>query len=468
MKTRFLHRRSRAAGLLTVLTAAATVCLTACAQPAADVAPAGDRPPNVLFILIDTLRADHMSLYGYDRDTTPFLSQLAERSAVFARARSQAACTYPSVNVILTSRYAYRFYKLPGGRMSIPDDLVSMPELFRAAGYTTAAVSASPIVRATPSENNPSGGFGRGFDTFDETCLWREAACVNARATSALGQLDEPFFLYLHYMDPHGHYQPPSDWQHKFTRPYHGHDFIAAGNGNPIGQMLYDNGPVVEYDERDIEHLRDLYDEEIAYLDSQLKLLFAELEAAGRLANTIVVITADHGEEFLEHGHIGHCRGVWDTLTWVPLLINGPGVEPGLFTGPVQHVDLLPTLLDQAGIETTRDGMRGRSLRDVMATGPGDSGNPFAFSDQSRYRAADDGRFQLILDGVDMKFTLFDLDADPLEQQDLWSPENPEGEKLSSALGGWLKATGQWIKLDEALAAGRDTEEMLRTLGYLQ
>ena len=441
--------------------------LTACAGPASSP-PHDQGPPNVIFILIDTLRADHMSLYGYERPTTPFLDELAGRSAVFGRARSQAACTYPSVNVILTSRYAYNFYKRPGGHMGIPDDLVPMPQLFRAAGYATAAVSASPIVRATPSEHNPEGGFDRGFDTFDESCLWREAACVNDRGLAVVDSTAKPYFLYLHYMDPHGHYQPPASWHLRFAQPYNGLDFIAKGDANPIAEMLYDNGPKVDFTDHDIQHLRDLYDDEIAYLDTELRSFFAALEAAGRLDNTIVVITADHGEEFLEHGHVGHCRGVWDTLTWVPLMIAGPGITPGRYPHAVQHVDLLPPLLDLARIEAPREGMRGRSLRTALQTGTDHAEESFAFSDQSRYRAADDGRFQLILDGVAMKFQLFDLDADPLEHDDIWSPDDPNGAMLSSALGDWLKDTGQWIRLDEALAASQNTEEMLRTLGYLE
>ncbi len=445
------------------------VCiLTGCAAEAPPAPPAPDTPPNVIIILIDTLRADHMDLYGYERSTTPFLTELAADSAVFARARAQAGCTYPSVNVMLTSRYPFQFYKRKDEGFGIPDDLPSMPELLRRSGYSTAAVSASPIVRATPSEHNPHGGFGRGFDVFDETCLWREAACVNRQANRVVDELSPPFFLYLHYMDPHDHYRPPDDWRHRFTRPYDGHEFVANGEINPIASMLYDDGPEVAIGDRDIEHLRDLYDEEIAYLDSQLRAFFEDLEAGGHLENTIVVVTADHGEEFLEHGHVGHCRGVWDTLTWVPLIVRGPGIEPATFDQAVQHVDLLPTLLDLIGAEAGDTLMRGRSLREALSSGELSDDISYAFADQSRYRAADDGRHQLILDGVDMEFDLFDLDADPLQQTDVWSPDDPTGDRLSAALGSWLRESGQWIRLDEALAAGRETEEMLRTLGYLE
>jgi hypothetical protein len=164
--------------------------------------------PNVIIVLVDTLRADHMSTYGYTRPTTPYLDTLAETSFVFERARSQAACTFPSVNTLFTSRYAFDYYQLPEGEMGIPDRFPTIAELLHDQGYATAAVSASPIVRVTPSDHNPSAGFGAGFDVFDETCLWDTAACVNLRAQKLLADLEEPFFLYLHYMEPHSYYDP--------------------------------------------------------------------------------------------------------------------------------------------------------------------------------------------------------------------------------------------------------------------
>ena len=131
--------------------------------------PEPAHPKNVIFVLVDTLRADHTSIHGYSRPTTPFLEQLAAESVVFDRARSQAGCTYPSMNSMLTSRYPFDFYRREPGDMGIPEEYPSIAEILKAHGYFTAAVSASPIVRATPSEHNPSAGFGRGFDVFDES-----------------------------------------------------------------------------------------------------------------------------------------------------------------------------------------------------------------------------------------------------------------------------------------------------------
>jgi arylsulfatase len=425
--------------------------------------------PNVIVIMVDTLRADHMSLYGYERATTPFMDRFASEAVVFERARSQAACTFPSVNSLFTSRYAFDFYVQGENEMGIPAEYPTIAEIMRDRGYHTIAVSASPIVRATASKENPKGGFGAGFDVFDESCLWREAAMVNARALELLGEGREPFFLYLHYMDPHGPYAPPAAHQKRFTGPYEGHDFIAIGDIGPIGEMLYDNGPKLEISDRDLQHLVDLYDDEILYFDGQLEQLVASLRKDDLLDRSLLVLTSDHGEEFLEHGHVGHCRGVWNNLTHVPLLMRVPGIDGGGRTdAPVQLVDIVPTLLDEFSIDATAIPFDGTSLGILLRGDDPANLRGYAFSDQSKYRAADDGRWHFILDGIESTVTLYDLRADPLEQRDLFTRNHPEGERLGAVLNGWLKETGQWVRFDEALAASKAKEEELRALGYLQ
>jgi arylsulfatase len=417
--------------------------------------------------MVDTLRADHMSTYGYHRPTTPFIDGLAAESVVFERARSQAACTFPSVNSLLTSRYAFDFYRQEAGKMGIPDAYPALAELLAEQGYRTIAVSASPIVRATGSEENPEGGFGRGFEVFDETCLWSSAECVNRRALELTKGLREPFFLYLHYMDPHGPYAPPESHRMVFTQPYEGFDFIAAGDSNPIADMLFADGPELEITDRDIQHLVDLYDDEILFFDGELQKLLGRWSDNGLLDRSLLVLTADHGEEFLEHGQVGHCRGVWDTLTHVPLIFRFPGVEGGRRIGTaVQLVDVVPTLLDVLDIEPVGFAAEGVSLSRVMSGGK--AAREFAFTDQSRYRAADDGKRQLILDGIESTATLFDLQTDPLEQHNLFTGANPDVDRLGVALNRWLDETGQWVNFDAALAAGKAKEEELRTLGYLR
>ena len=445
----------------------AVSCVAGCgAEPNTSASPT--KPPNVIVVVVDTLRADRTSLQGAQRPTTPFLERLARDSVVFDRAWSQSACTYPSVNSLLTSRYPFRFYSPDDQFMGIPGDVPSMAELFGAAGYRTAAISASPIVRATPSKHNPGGGFGAGFEIFDESCLWRDASCVNARAVDVLSQLDEPFLLYLHYMDPHGPYSPPKSHPRIFTGSYDGPEFIAAGSFKPIAAMLYRDGPPVEFTDADIAHLLDLYDEEISYFDSRFEKLLAQLSADGVLDRSMLVVTSDHGEEFMEHGHVGHCRGVWTTLTWVPLLFRGPGIQGGRrIASAMEHVHVLPTLLDLADIEHDASALRGQSWRDVL-TGADPSPTALTYTDQTYYRGVDDGRYHLIFDAQGPEFHLFEPAVDPLELHDLFAPDHPGALRLQEALGLWMRETGQWGLLDQALASAAKKQEMLRALGYLE
>jgi len=423
-------------------------------------------PVNVVFVVVDTLRADHTSLHGYHRATTPTLETLAADSIVFERARSQAGCTFPSANSYLTSRYAFDFYRRVDEGFGIPEDYPSIAEILQSAGYTTAAVSASPIVRATPSEENPTAGFGRGFDTFDETCLWKPARCITRRAMELATSLPEPYFLYLHYMDPHDSYRAPDGFRH-FAGDYDGFDFIAAGDPNPIGEMLYNHGPSIELDRNDMQHLVDLYDDEILYFDTTFATLMDWMKIDGVYDRTLMAITADHGEEFLEHGHVKHCRGVWNTLTHVPLLLHFPGGgNAQRYPGAVQLVDLVPTIIDIVDVDAGNVDFEGRSLLPLLDAPGGPAG--FAFSDQTKYRGIDDGRFHLILDGLESTLTLYDTHLDPLEATDLFAGGHPRLDILTTELDTWLERTGQKAHFEAVLEASRVQEEQLRALGYLE
>lgn len=442
------------------------IVLAGCAQEPRPVTrkPA---PQNVIIVLVDTLRADHMSLYGYHRETTPFIDQIAAGSVVFERARSQSSCTFPSVNSLMTSRYPGVFTQQEKGQLGIPAEYPAIAEILDSKGFHTVAVSASPIVRATPSDFNPVGGFGRGFDTFVEGCTWLHGACLSAKVEAQLDTLEEPFFLYLHYMEPHAPYRPPERYSKMFAGEYEGHDFIRDGDPNPIGKMIYADGPSYEIGDREINHLIDLYDDEIRYFDGVLRRLFRMLETRKQLANTLFVLASDHGEEFLEHGHIKHCRGLWDTVTRVPLMIRLPYGEDGkVIDSAVENIDIVPTILDYLEIEFDGLGFRGSSLRPLIEGRANDRRH--AFADVGRHRGIDDGRFHLILDVSTNQFTLFDLRSDPLEQHDLFDPSHPEFSPLSAALEDWLEKSSGDGRLLESLAAARAKEEELRALGYLE
>ena len=438
------------------------VLATACGQ----MPPEPTTRPNVILVLVDTLRADHMSTYGYERLTSPYLDEFAAGAVVFEHARSQSSCTFPSVNSLMTSRYPDVFARQGLNQFGIPARYPAIAEILDDHGYYTVAVSQSPVVRKTPSNHNPNGGFGRGFDRFVEGCVWRHGTCLNRRIFKELGLLEKPFFLYLHYMEPHAPYFHPKKHPLQFAGEYEGFDFIRDGNPKPIGKMIYGDGPEYDLTDRDIQHLVDLYDDEILFFDDVFRSLIQELEANGLLEETLIVFASDHGEEFLEHGHISHCRGVWDTVTHVPLFIKIPGVEGGRIEVAVQNLDIVPTILDYLEIDSEGFGFEGKSLRPVIEGQ--EKSSLFAFSRQTGFHSSDDGRFHLILDTDNDCFTLFDIRNDPLEQHDLFEVSHPELGPLKASLDGWLEQTSKGTRLQESVLADKAKEEELRALGYLE
>lgn len=421
---------------------------------------------NVVVVLVDTLRADHMNTYGYERPTSPYIDEFAADAVVFEHARAQSSCTFPSVNSLMTSRYPGVFALQGKGQFGIPAEYPAIAEILNNLGYHTVAVSQSSVVRKTPSKHNPNGGFGRGFDRFVEGCVWRHGTCLNRRIFKELELLEKPFFLYLHYMEPHAPYFHPKNHPLQFAGEYEGFDFIRDGNPNPIGEMIYGDGPNYDLTDRDIQHLIDLYDDEILFFDEVFRNLIQELEANGLLEETLIVFASDHGEEFLEHGHIRHCRGVWDTVTHVPLFFRIPGVDGRRLAAAVENLDIVPTILDYLSIDGEGFGFEGQSLRPLIE----DREAPlqYAFAQQTEYRSSDDGRFHLILDTDNDRFTLFDTRKDPLEQRDLYDPAHPEFGLLRQALFSWFEQTSPQLRLDDSTAADRAKEEELRALGYLE
>jgi arylsulfatase A-like enzyme len=457
---------------LAALTAGAALLAAACSSGTAEPA----RPRNVIFILVDTLRADHLGIYGYGRDTSPHVDAFARGAVLFQNARSQASCTFPSANSMLTSRYPSAFLGQPNRSMGIPPSIPSLPEVLRLHGYRTVAVSSSAVVRNTPSQHNPGGGFGRGFETFREECVWKAARCVNRQALEELrGHRDQekrqdgekPLFLYLHYLDPHGPYSPPAETR-RFAQGNPEKSFIRNGNPNPIGDMLYNNGPDPGVTPADLQHLKDLYDDEIAYLDSELAQLFGVLKEEGWLDDSIVVFASDHGEEFLEHGHIKHCRTVYDASVKTPLFFHIPGIGARTVDRPVQNLDIVPTLLDYLGLPTGDLKLEGESLRSVVDAGKTAGDDPHQYSFSGPYRSVADGRYKLIQDLAGSGFWLFDLQRDPGETRDILAAERRTFHRLRGELGEWLARTEGPGQADESLRKAREAEEKLRSLGYLE
>lgn len=469
-------RRCRGALLL-----AAAAALGGCSRP-----PSGPGPPlahNVIFILVDTLRADHLPLYGYGRDTSPNLTALARQSLLFANARSQASCTFPSVNSILTSRSPAAFLGQPGGAMGLPPAIPGLAEILRARGFHTAAISASPVVRQSPSRFNPLGGYGRGFASFQEDCVWKGADCVTDQALPHLDHDPRPLFLYLHYLDPHGPYAPAApaapagsagSWRRRFALapPEPVKEFVRKGDPNPIANWLYKGGPDPGLTAADLRYLIDLYDDKIAFFDAQLGRLLERLRATGLLDDSIVVFAADHGEEFMEHGGVKHCRNLFDTAIRTPLLLRVPGARPRTVAAPVENLDIVPTVLDLLGATPPSPppaagaAFEGRSLRPAVAGEDAALPEARQFAAQGALRSVAGGGLKLVYDLGTRRFALYDLAADPGETRDVLGQHRRELQSLRQALSRWLART-EGPAAGDSLHRAAEADRRLRSLGYL-
>jgi len=446
-------------------------------------------PWNVVVVMVDTLRADHLGAYGYGRDTSPRFDALAAGSVLFENARAQAPCTFPSANSALTSRDPSAFVGQPHGDLGIPEAIPDLATLLAARGYRTYAVSASPIVRATPSDVNLAGGFGRGFDGFEESCLWREAACVHRAALDVLRWRDgeKPFYLYLHYMDPHDPYRPPEPEPRLFAGDSPGEkSWVELGDPNPLARRVYDGDGSVTVTAAELAHLVDLYDDEIRYLDRHLGLLADELERRRLLDRTLFVVVSDHGESFLEGGfdggHVKHCRSLFEREIRTPLLLRVPGAAPRRVATPVANLDLVPTVLDYVDERLPRAApgseagsappptpaeLEGASLRALVDGGErttGDGGAPVVLSSIGVWRAAGDDRWKLIANLRTGEKKLFDLAADAEETTDVLADNRRAYHRLNDAMEAWLAG----VEGAGDAAAGEEAQKRLKALGYLQ
>ena len=434
-------------------------------------APEADDPPqwNVVLIVVDTWRADHLRLYGYDRATTPYLDELARKAVIFEEARSDAGCTFPSANSLLTSTYPQLYLKtMKDHGWAIPSGIPTLAEMLKSAGYATSAVSASPIVRANPGRQNPDGGFDAGFDEFDDSCERQPASCVNHIAFDMMDAAEEPFFLYLHYFEPHDPYQPPEEHERVFATKDYAKSWVADGGLIPLFKMLYKEGPSVEFTDEDLAYALDLYDEEILYFDSQLKELVERLKSDGTFDRTLMVLASDHGEEFMEHDHFFHCKDLYyDTVMKTPLLFWVPGLERSLTIRELaQNLDIVPTLLDYLQIDDSAYDLKGKSLRPLIEQTR--SIHRYVFGMQRHARTVTDGRFKLSYNIKSGEVKLYDLDRDPNEQMNIIARRPALANELTSVLLRWVETVeGDDVEVAERARDASEVTERLRALGYL-
>lgn len=306
----------------------------------------GERP-NILFVLVDTLRFDHTTPYGYERPTTPSLQRLlAGPGLVAEEAYSQAPWTLPSVTSLVTGRYPGEMLGDNFAAYGVPAGVKTLAERLAAAGYRTGGFYAN----GTLHDGN---GFDRGFETFfsPPVEVQPDAAEMNGRVLTWLGahrRGPAPFFLYVHYIDPHDPYLNPDlvDDRSPFFPEYQGKVLGGWIHG------IYNGRIELEDPENDIAHIQALYDSEIRYLDRFLGQLL-EAIPADVLEDTLIVLTADHGEELFDHGGWKHGFTLYEEQVHVPLIFRWDGRIPAgrRLPGTVRLLDLAPTLAAAAGAE---------------------------------------------------------------------------------------------------------------------
>ena len=320
--------------------------------------------PHVLLICLDTLRADHMGAYGYElRPTTPNLDALAASGVLFTDTNATAAWTKPSVPSFLTGSWpavhgVYEGSARRGGRLTtdvLGEGSYTLAEAFSDQGYDTAAFLRNAQLR-------PGRGIEQGFDLYVDQAGDAAEICATALAWLDERQDGRPFFLYLHILDAHWPYDIPDEAAARFADPAIV-ELISGDNWRDRRDAINDGELLL--DEVQHEQMLALYDGAIAYTDAQLGLLFDALRDRDLYDDLVVAVVADHGEEFLEHERLGHGHGLFENLTQVGWIMDGPGIAPSQVHTPVSLVDLFPTVLSAAGLSGAIDAETKSRLRGV-------------------------------------------------------------------------------------------------------
>ncbi len=426
-------------------------------------------PRSVVLIVVDTLRADHLGLYGYGRDTSPRLDALARDAAIFDHAFASSPWTLPSFGSLFTGRLpAEHRAGWPAGApeggdadgrefLPLRAGLPTLAETLAVAGLDTAAVMNNAFL-------HPDFGVARGFATYDHIGgnrkRIRRADEVVDRALDWLGKEGRgDFLLVVHFFDPHLNYDAPAPFRGSFAdSEMSDEERNALMELRPLRQRVRQGEPV------DWDFLIGAYDEEIAFVDRELGRLWRGLEESGRLAESLVVLTADHGEEFGDHGGFEHGHSLYGELVRVPLLVWGPGVEPGRRAEPVSLVDVYPTVLDALGLPAP-EGLPGRSLIEAPV-------ERTLIAERTLYGAHRESAiawpYKLIHAPRRPRETeLFNLEADPGETESILRLRRDLAADLLAQLEAY-RAHARGIAEDEPARLDEETLENLRSLGYIQ
>lgn len=437
--------------------------------------------PNVVLLVVDTLRADRVGAYGAIPSRTPNLDAVATDGTVFLDAWAQAPWTLPSVASLLTGRYP-RSHGVIGRSMDfgrpagatggggnwayLPDAVPTIASVARRAGITTFGVTSNLLVS---QENN----LAHGFETFVELPVapmpiqWARAETVHRSFEEWLGlNGDWRFFAYLHYMEPHDPYVPTPELRRGCPGGFR--EDVCTGVIRDLARERERGGTAL--DPAVVSHLETLYDGEVRAWDAQIPRLMELLERRRLRDRTIVVVTSDHGEEFDEHGHLGHRKQLYAESLAVPLIFFGPGIPAGVRSDLVELIDVFPTvatLLGAAGTDLDRPGRdlfgRGVARRQVFA--------------ETRYGVGPAGVHSLEVLGVRTGDWVY-MRAPAIDHERLYHVASDPKEKTDRSNDQPLIATAMRRDIDEWQArneppATQGSEEVpitdrLRALGYVE
>ncbi len=428
--------------------------------------------PNVLVLLVDALRADRLGVYGAGPAATPTLDALAASGVVFDVAVAQSSWTMPAVASIFTGLHprshgavgpdVHEADGRSGSGTLLAEAAVTLAELAADAGISTVGVSSNMLV-------GEGTNLAQGFETFIELPFDQQTRDYVPATTVHRAFLDwlagasgARFFAYLHYMEPHGPYAPPAPLR-PAVPPGLRQD-LAAGWVQDFARA-FDHGRVAAPSPAEVEPLRRLYDGDVRSWDDQLPVLLRGLDAAGVRENTIVVVVADHGEEFMEHGRLAHGAHLYEETVRIPLVVAGGGLAPRRRTDQAQQIDLLPTIAAWLGVAPPA-GLPGRDLFATDVAGDAISEIVSGFGDAGAGRATVALRtpgWKLIRAPEPAPLELYDLTRDPGERTNV--AEAAAGvAALAGRLDRWAASTPPPPR---TAAAGAGMRERLRQLGYV-
>ncbi|MEN8008125.1 MAG: sulfatase [Candidatus Krumholzibacteriota bacterium] len=422
---------------------------------------------NLIIVLVDTLRADHLHYHGYPRDTSPRIDQFAANSQVFLSHQASSSRTGPSVASIFTGLFP-RSHGVINPLTSfdakgvLNKDQTTMAEILSAQGYECFGYTANL---------NASGrfGFAQGFREY-QLLITGSATDIRRRAVKVLGESrDRPFFLYLHFMEPHSPYHAPAGYDSLFVDPEYGG--LITGRHRQLDKIVVGK---LKVDDADVAQMEALYDQEIRYMDDEFGFLVDFLAEQGLGDNTLVVFIADHGEEFLEHGSALHGYTLYQEQLHVPFIIHDPSRPTGQRLDSVtRHVDVLPTLLEMLHINYDQSG-QGQSLVPLLDGRDSGEEEVDVLAEVSlmaiktvRQRSLTVGDWKLI-EGIIPKETveLYDLRQDPGEQQNLAAIDSAKTEELRTRLADLL-ASLPAAKGTTTILSEKEIQK-LRSLGYVR